>query len=169
RLCPITEADARAMLDELRGKALLDGFRGTPPADRDALVKVMLAVGGEGGFVESLGDRFAEFELNPVICGPPGAVAVDARLVEAEESPALSKPSSATEDFHRLFAPGSVAVVGASTKKPNFGNMFLGFYKAAGFPGRLVAVHPTAPDIDGVPCVPSLADADVDYALVAVP
>jgi acyl-CoA synthetase (NDP forming) len=182
RLCPVTEADARAMLAELRGRTLLDGFRSRPPVDVDALVKVMLAVGGEGGFVESLGDRLVEFELNPVICAPSGAVAVDARLVEAgapsEPSSPTSSPtssatssptSSATGDFDRLFAPGSVAVVGASTKKPNFGNMFLGFYKAAGYPGRLVAVHPTAPDIDGVPCVPSLADADVDYALIAVP
>ena len=50
--------------------------------------------------------------------------------------------------------------------------MFLGFYKAA-YQGTLVAVHPTATEIDGVPCVPSLgvavADHGVDYALVAVP
>ncbi|MEV4259699.1 CoA-binding protein, partial [Spirillospora sp. NPDC049652] len=72
-------------------------------------------------------------------------------------------------DFDRLFAPRGVAVVGASTKRPNFGNMFLTFYKAAGYAGRLVAVHPSAEEIDGVPCVPSLAEADVDYALVAVP
>ncbi|GLZ04458.1 CoA-binding protein [Actinomadura sp. NBRC 104412] len=170
RLCPITEADARAMLDELRGRAILDGFRGGPAIDRDALVKVLLAVGGEGGFVESLGDRLEEFELNPVICGPSGAIAVDARLLEAAPSPTVSAyGDTPSTDFDRLFAPRSVAVVGASTKKPNFGNMFLGFYKAAGFKGRVVAVHPTAPEIDGVLCVPSLAGSEVDYALVAVP
>ncbi|MFD0691383.1 acetate--CoA ligase family protein [Actinomadura fibrosa] len=176
RLCPITEDDARAMLDELRAAALLDGFRGTPPIDKDALVKVLLAVGGPGGIVDTLGDRLTEFELNPVICGPSGAVAVDARLIGPDEA-ALSDPAPppaptpAPSDFDRLFAPRGIAVVGASTKKPNFGNMFLRFYRAAGFTGRLVTVHPTAPEIDGVPCVPSLADAgpDIDYALVAVP
>ncbi|TDD63519.1 acetate--CoA ligase family protein [Actinomadura rubrisoli] len=171
RLCPVTEDDARAMLDELRGRALLDGFRGGPAADLDALVEVLLAVGGPGGVVESLADRFTEFELNPVICGPSGAVAVDARLIGPDEAPPRPAPPAEAADFGPLFAPRGVAVVGASTKKPNFGNMFLGFYKAAGFAGRLVAVHPSAPDIDGVPCVPSLADAGpgIDYALVAVP
>jgi acyl-CoA synthetase (NDP forming) len=157
------------MLDELRGRALLDGLRGRPPADLDALVKVLLAVGGPGGAVESLGARLTEFELNPVICGPSGAVAVDARLLTAEEPAEPSQDGRHDEDFSRLFAPRGVAVVGASTKRPGFGNMFLNFYRAAGFTGRLVAVHPTAPDIDGVPCVPSLDGADVDYALVAVP
>jgi acyl-CoA synthetase (NDP forming) len=185
RLCPITEDDARLMLSELHGAALLDGFRGSPAVDRDALVKVLLAVGGPGGVVESL--DFQEFELNPVICTPEGAVAVDARLLNPssavrerpppvdvrllDPSPAVpERPRAVAEhDFSLLFAPRGVAVVGASTKRPNFGNMFLRFYRDAGYPGRLLAVHPTADEIDGVPCVPSLAGADVDYALVAVP
>ncbi|MFI0450645.1 acetate--CoA ligase family protein [Actinomadura sp. 6N118] len=175
RLCPITEADARAMLDELRGKALLDGYRGQPAIDKDALVKLLLAVGGPGGIVETLGERLVEFELNPVICTPAGAMAVDARIVGpgSLDGPSTMQAETAVPqgDFGRLFAPRGIAVVGASTKKPNFGNMFLGFYKAMGFKGRLVAVHPAASEIDGVPCVPSLAEAgeDIDYALVAVP
>ncbi|MCP2339625.1 acetate--CoA ligase family protein [Actinomadura rupiterrae] len=167
RLAPVTEADAHAMLSELRGSALLDGYRGGPPVDRDALVKVLLAV---SDMVTGLGDGFTEFELNPVICGPSGAVAVDARLVGSLEAEAPGEPTApGVTDFDRLFAPRGVAVVGASTKRPNFGNMFLGFYKAVGYEGRLLAVHPSAAEIDGVPCVPSLAEADVDYALVAVP
>ncbi|MEV5751365.1 acetate--CoA ligase family protein [Actinoallomurus sp. NPDC052308] len=170
RLCPITEDDAREMLSELRGAALLDGLRGSPAVDRDALVKVLLAVGGPGGVAESL--DFREFELNPVICTPGGAVAVDARLLRpapATVEARLPRPEATPQDFARLFAPRGVAVVGASTKRPNFGNMFLGFYRAAGYAGRLVAVHPTADEIDGVPCVPSLDGSGVDYALVAVP
>jgi acyl-CoA synthetase (NDP forming) len=176
RLCPITRDDAREMLTELRGAALLDGFRGAPAVDRDALVEVLLAVGGAGGAAESLGDSPAEFELNPVICGPHGAIAVDAHGSGVPEPAARRRTSGAVPkgggpaDFARLFAPRGIAVVGASAKKPNFGNMFLGFYRVA-YRGRLVAVHPTATEIDGVPCVPSLAAAadGVDYALVAVP
>ncbi|MEV0403584.1 acetate--CoA ligase family protein [Actinoallomurus sp. NPDC050550] len=168
RLCPITEDDARRMLAELRGAALLDGFRGSPAVDRDALVKLLLAVGGPGGVVESLGEGFTEFELNPVICTPEGAVAVDARLLGPADVTPRECAEPLSQNFDLLFAPRGVAVVGASTKRPNFGNMFLGFYRAAGHTG-LVAVHPTADEIDGVPCVPSLEGADVDYALVAVP
>ncbi|MBO2446774.1 acetate--CoA ligase family protein [Actinomadura barringtoniae] len=173
RLAPITEADARAMLNELRGRALLDGFRGQPAIDKEALVKLLLAVGGTGGIIDTLGDGFEEFELNPVIATQDGATAVDARLIGPDSLEELPAPTPAAAeqvgDFGRLFAPRGVAVVGASTKKPNFGNMFLTFYKAMGFEGTLLAVHPSAEEIDGVPCVPSLAEADVDYALVAVP
>ena len=38
RALPLTEADARAMLDEIRAKRILDGVRGAPPVDKDALV-----------------------------------------------------------------------------------------------------------------------------------
>ncbi|MCD0448503.1 acetate--CoA ligase family protein [Actinocorallia sp. API 0066] len=185
RLLPVTERDVRDMLDELRGKALLTGYRGRPGVDVDALVKTVLAVADALASPAFAG--FAEFELNPVICSPSGAVAVDARLVpgrrEDEEGTshrAAAVPSErGTREtlaldphqkvtFNALFAPRAVAVVGASTRKPNFGNMFLGFYRKA-FSGPVYAVHPTASAIDGVPCVRSLAEADVDYALVAVP
>ncbi|NUR83958.1 MAG: CoA-binding protein, partial [Nonomuraea sp.] len=161
-LCPITAGDARAMLTSLRGSPLLYGARGTPAVDVDALVKLLLTIGGPGGLWERL--DLGEFEINPLIASPAGAVAVDARYLPGQATPA---PAVRDADFSALFEPRAVAVVGASTSRPNFGNMFLEFYKAAGIP--LVAVHPTAAEIGGVPAVPSLRDAEVDYALVAVP
>ncbi len=162
RLAPITAADAVDMLAGLRGRPLLDGGRGRRPVDQDALVRVLVAVGEI-----ALRPDVAEFELNPVIATPDGAVAVDARLLRA--SPAVPSPRVPETDFGPLFAPRGVAVVGASTRRPNFGNMFLDFYRRAGFGSQLVAVHPEASDVDGVAAVPSLADVAADYALVAVP
>ncbi len=83
RICPVTEADAMEMLSSLRARAVLSGLRGQPAADIGALVRVLLAAGGAGGVAETLSGTLAEFELNPVICTPGGAVAVDARLVLA--------------------------------------------------------------------------------------
>ncbi|TDD11418.1 CoA-binding protein [Nonomuraea deserti] len=165
RLCPITEEDARSMLASLRGAALLRGWRGGPPVDADAVVELLVTVAGPGGLWERL--ELGEFELNPVIAGPSGVVAADARhLPAAAPAPVAARPPA---DFLPLFEPRAVAVAGASTTRPNFGNMFLGFYREAGVP--LVAVHPEADEVSGVPAVrpPALADADVDYALVAVP
>lgn len=163
RLCPVSERDARGMLASLRGSRLLYGHRGAPPVDVDAVVKLLMTVGGPGGLWERL--ELGEFELNPVIAGPAGVTAVDARYLPGDApAHAASRPSG---DFLPLFEPKAVAVVGASTTRPNFGNMFLEFYKAAGIP--LVAVHPEAEEVAGVRAVPSLASADVDYALVAVP
>jgi acyl-CoA synthetase (NDP forming) len=163
RLCPVSERDARRMLASLRGSPLLHGHRGTPPVDVDAVVKLLMTVGGPGGLWERL--ELGEFELNPVIATATGVTAVDARYLPGD-APAPPGPRPAA-DFLPLFEPKAVAVVGASTTRPNFGNMFLGFYQAAGVP--LVAVHPEAGEVAGVPAVPSLAQADVDYALVAVP
>ncbi|WP_031165512.1 acetate--CoA ligase family protein [Streptosporangium roseum] len=166
RLCPVSEADARRMLASLRGSRLLRGYRGRPAADMDALVKLLLTIGGAGGLWERL--ELGEFELNPVIATGRGAVAVDARYIPGDRHGEAPRPAPAAEtDFTALFEPRAVAVVGASTNRPNFGNMFLEFYRATGVP--LVAVHPEADEIDGVPAVPTLADADADYALVAVP
>ncbi|WP_433253731.1 acetate--CoA ligase family protein [Streptosporangium sp. CA-135522] len=194
RLCPVSEADARRMLASLRGARLLHGYRGRPAVDLDALVRLLLAIGGDGGLWERL--ELGEFELNPVIATERGVIAVDARYLPAGRASDVTEPAGdrpavpasggngggrperpaggdtgdgpvARTDFTALFEPRAVAVVGASTGRPNFGNMFLEFYRATGVP--LVAVHPEADEIDGVPAVPTLADADADYALVAVP
>ncbi len=50
------------MLGELRGRALLDGVRGRPPADLDALVEVVLRV---QRLALELGDGLAELDINP--------------------------------------------------------------------------------------------------------
>lgn len=169
-LCPASEADARRMLASLRGAPLLHGHRGRPAVDSEALVGLLLAIGGSGGLWERL--DLGEFELNPVIATEEGVVAVDARYLPGTAEPTGPGPGTpgrngSGQDFTALFEPRAVAVVGASASRPNFGNMFLEFYKATGVP--LVAVHPEADEINGVPTVPSLAEADADYALVAVP
>ncbi|MFE0649284.1 acetate--CoA ligase family protein [Streptomyces sp. NPDC059534] len=80
RVPPFGEPEARSMLDELRGRALLDGVRGAPPADVDALVEVVLRV--QRMALELDGD-LAELDINPLMVLPrgQGAVALDALAV----------------------------------------------------------------------------------------
>ncbi|MPY45988.1 acetate--CoA ligase family protein, partial [Streptomyces phyllanthi] len=80
RVPPFGEDQAHAMLDELRGRALLDGVRGAPPADVDALVEVVLRV---QRMALELGDDIAELDINPLMVLPrgQGAVALDALAV----------------------------------------------------------------------------------------
>ncbi|MEV0241232.1 acetate--CoA ligase family protein [Streptomyces sp. NPDC050674] len=77
---PFGEEQARDMLAGLRGRALLDGVRGRPPADRDALVEVVLRV---QRMALELGDQLAELDINPLLVLPrgQGAVALDALAV----------------------------------------------------------------------------------------
>lgn len=83
RLPPVTEADARAMIAQLRGAALLQGARGRPPADVDALVRVILAL--------AFGDvhGISALDLNPVIVRAQGGgvVAVDALVLRSPSGP----------------------------------------------------------------------------------
>jgi len=83
RICPITRLDAAEMLDELKGVALLDGARGRVRASRDAIIDVLLKVGGDNGLLMRHADDFTEADINPLIVSADGAVAVDARFVLA--------------------------------------------------------------------------------------
>jgi acetyltransferase len=78
RQAPVTEAEAGRMLDELRGRALLDGVRGKPPVDRAALTRLVSAVSRFGA---AAGTRLKELDLNPVLAGRDGVTAVDWLMV----------------------------------------------------------------------------------------
>jgi len=78
RVHPITLGDAHDMLAEIRGAKLLDGFRGSPPADRQAVVDVLLRLN------QMVGDltEILEIDINPLMALEPGkgVSAVDARI-----------------------------------------------------------------------------------------
>ena len=80
RLLPVDEAEAWAMLSELRAAPLLGAFRGAPPRDTAALVRVMVAL---SRFGLDLAERLVSVELNPLILHDEGrgVTAVDARLL----------------------------------------------------------------------------------------
>jgi acetyltransferase len=76
-----------------------------------------------------------------------------------------------TYRLNRLFAPRSVALVGASPRPGSLGNAILRNLREADFGGRLCLVNPRYPEIDGLPVVKSLRDLPdtPDVAVVAVP
>ncbi len=85
RICPIEEIDAREMLAELKGAPLLKGARGQKPASEDAIVDVLMKIGGDGGLLMQLEDEIAEADINPLIVSETSAVAVDARFILTEQ------------------------------------------------------------------------------------
>ena len=66
---PFGTDDARRLLDQLKGAALLHGVRGEAPADIDALVDLMVRL---SKFVADHGEQIAEIDLNPVLVHPKG-------------------------------------------------------------------------------------------------
>jgi acyl-CoA synthetase (NDP forming) len=77
-LPPFGAEDARRLIGRLKLARLLGGVRGAPPADLEALAQ---ALSRFSVLVAALGDVVAEIDVNPVIAGPAGAVAVDALMV----------------------------------------------------------------------------------------
>jgi len=73
-LPPVTRSSARAVLARLRLAAVLTGARGQRPADLDAIADAMT---GLSHLAADLGDLLDALDINPLICGPSGAVAAD--------------------------------------------------------------------------------------------
>jgi len=73
-LPPVDPPGARQMLSRLRVAPLLTGFRGRPPADLGAIAEAITAV---SAIACELDGELAALDINPLICGPDGAVAVD--------------------------------------------------------------------------------------------
>lgn len=74
-LAPMKEKDALWLIQQIKGYKLIEGFRGKPAVDKDALIKVILAVSE----IISSGD-VEEIDLNPVSLYPKGAIVLDAKI-----------------------------------------------------------------------------------------
>jgi acetate---CoA ligase (ADP-forming) len=83
RVAPFSAAEAMEMLSEIRAHAILDGVRGQPPADKEAIVDILLRI---NQLVQDF-PEIAELDINPVIVYPQGqgAVAIDMRLILSKD------------------------------------------------------------------------------------
>jgi acetyltransferase len=90
RIAPFSSQEAEAMLGEIRTRALLDGVRGQPSADKAAIVDALLRV---GQLVQDF-PEIVELDINPLVVYPQGqgATAIDMRLALTKE-PAKGVPS----------------------------------------------------------------------------
>jgi len=76
RVTPIDKKEALEMISEIKGYPILKGIRGRKPADIDAVADVLVSV-SELAQKENI----VELDINPLIVGEKGAIAVDARAM----------------------------------------------------------------------------------------
>jgi acetyl-CoA synthetase (ADP-forming) len=89
RVIPITEYDAREMLDEIKAKKILEGVRGKPPVNKDAIVKTLLLISELIMNVSWDTDDNAnqqlpiirELDINPLFANEKEVIAVDCRVI----------------------------------------------------------------------------------------
>jgi acyl-CoA synthetase (NDP forming) len=173
RLAPIDNAQARGMLEELRGGAILRGVRGAPPIDFDAVAALLVKL---SEFAASH-PEVKEMDLNPVVAYDDGFAVLDARVLVA--APAATGGRAADphytarlENLKRALNAETVAVIG---DKRVGGYMWLRAMKRLS--GKLYSVQIDPNEIPGIEAMGvtnyrSLAEIPeprIDYAVSAVP
>ena len=78
RMCPTKKDRALRMINEIKTQTMLDGFRGLPPVDRNALAEMIVKV---SELAIKMDDYIKEIDLNPVIANEDGVFGVDARII----------------------------------------------------------------------------------------
>jgi acyl-CoA synthetase (NDP forming) len=179
RIAPLFDAQADALLDEIKSSKLLGDFRGEKVADRAQLRQVLLGLSRLG--MEH--PEIREVDINPLIVMPDGRVkAVDALVVFEENGAKPMEIGKREEEIEKraqeirqaldvAVNAKSVAVVGAARPRASgFPGMF-GCMRNYGYAGRLYPVNPKLSDIDGIKAYPNLTalPEPVDLVIVTVP
>jgi acyl-CoA synthetase (NDP forming) len=181
RLAPLDERDAHQMIAEVGVSTMSASESGITDAVIDALVDILLSVGGLDGLV--LAEGLVELDINPLIITGESVIAVDAHAATSADGPwdlaALGVvdagerkkiQSELYEALRPLFYPERIVVVGASAKPGKLGFRIMQNLVDFGFVGKLYAVHPSAENIYGCPAFPTVADLPetVDRAIIAI-
>ncbi|MFZ0945243.1 MAG: acetate--CoA ligase family protein [Syntrophobacteraceae bacterium] len=180
RIAPLTLSDARDMVAEIRGKKVVQPFRGEEAADIDQLCQTLVALGEIG---IKYGDVL-EIDINPLKIRPNGKpVAVDALVVvKAGGGTACQEgrlPSAAPEGMGGasrgklgpFFEPAGVAIIGASATPHKPGNDVIKNILANGYAGKLFLVNPKGGEILGFPVHTSITGLPygIDLAVIILP
>lgn len=164
RSIPLSEYDAEDMIEEIKGYALLKGYRGHSadvPALRDLLLKISDLV------MEN--PEIKEMDLNPVFVYHEGYKVVDARIILGEPRVGAGQ-AIPKQNLHDLFYPKSIAVIGASGTRGKLGwNVFTNLV-CHNFEGKLYPINPKAEEIHGIKAYPKVSDVPepVDVAIILV-
>ena len=167
RMLPITTSDAKSMLNELKGSALLKGFRGSEPIDTNMVAKMLVQIGKLG--VENA-DYINSVDFNPVIVYPKSHFVVDAKIILDKEikKNSISKAKPNIESMESFFTPESVALVGASATPGKIGNSVLVALGKQDYKGKVYPINPKQESILGIKCYPSLDAINEKVDLVVV-
>jgi acetyl coenzyme A synthetase (ADP forming)-like protein len=170
RLAPLSQAEARSMLDSIGGAEMLRGVRGSEPVDAPALAHVIERV---SALVTDF-PEISEFDLNPVFASAGGAIAADVRILVAPDAavePVRPSREEILRVMDRMMNPRAVAVIGASSEDGKIGNSVMKNLINGGYAGDIYPINPKADEILGRMAYPSIKDVpgEVDVAVFAIP
>ena len=170
RVLPVTKNEAVKMLESLRGKDILKGFRGSKPIDSDMLSEAIVNIGNLG--VDMAG-KYESIDFNPVVVYPDNYYVVDAKIILKEKSSddAISMASPDSSYMDLFFNAKSVALIGASPEEGKIGNSVMESLVKHDYKGKVYPVNAKGyPEIMGVKAYKNLMDIEdtVDVVIVTV-
>lgn len=169
RIAPLTEADAREMIGEIKAQRFLGAFRGEAAVDRDALIRTLMGLSR----LAIDHPEVSEIDINPLLISATGDVcAVDALVVLNPEIEVQKYPPAV--DSHALgslFYPHSIAFVGVSAGFGKWGHSLFTITASRGYKGDIYLVNPKGGTIANRPVYRTVGEipGKVDLAVVTVP
>jgi 3-hydroxypropionyl-CoA synthetase (ADP-forming) len=168
RVLPITKQDAIEMIEDLKGKQILKGFRGSEPVDIDMLATALVNIGNLG---TDMAAYYESIDFNPVIVYPHDYYVVDAKIILNEkplpEAISKSQPDSSFMDV--FFNASSIALIGASPERGKVGNSVFESLVKHEYKGKVFPVNAKGyPEIMGIKAYKSLEDINEPVEVVVV-
>ncbi len=169
RMLPVDREDVQEMIEELRGKMFLKGYRGNPPLNEEAFLETILNIGGLGLDVAGL---YESMDFNPVLVTAESAIAVDAKIIlpRGAEICGISNAQPEIGNLDKFFEPRAVALIGASTIPDKIGYVVADSLINHDFAGTVYPITRGGKEIFGLKSFESLRDVPekVDLAVVVV-
>lgn len=165
RVLPIDEQEAAAMIGEIKGRTLLEGYRGLQPISRDMLSELLVQAGRMG--VE-LAPKLDSVDLNPIMVWPDDHRVLDAKILLRDEAQTVEQTPPNTQDLAKFFQADSVALVGASSTPGKIGNAVLDSLANYEYKGRVFPINPKRDEVMGQKAYPDLTSIPEPVELVVV-
>jgi 3-hydroxypropionyl-CoA synthetase (ADP-forming) len=170
RVLPLTREDALEMIEELQGKMLLKGYRGSEPINMEVLTKALLNIGKLG---YDISPYYDSIDFNPVIVYPDTYYVADAKIILSEHPryDVISSIEPNSTNMDMFFNAKSIALIGASPEIGKIGNSVLETLVKHDYRGKVYPVNAKGyPEIMGIPAYKSLDDIKdpIDVVIVTV-
>ena len=168
RVLPITPKDIEEMVESLRGKTMLKGFRGSEPIDHATISDMLMKISKLG---VDAAPYYESVDFNPVILYPHDYFVVDAKML-LREKPDLEIMSKAEPDSSYMdlfFNAKSVALIGASPEAGKIGNSVLQSLAKHDYKGKVFPVNAKGyQEIMGIKAYKNLDEIDEQIDVVVV-
>ncbi len=168
RVLPITKQDALDMVNDLKGKKILEGFRGAAAVDKDMIANALVSIGDLG---TEMAPSYESIDFNPVIFYEKDYYVVDAKIIlrKAIDPNAISRAQPDSSYMDLFFNAKSIALIGASPEPGKVGNSVLESMVKHDYKGKVYPVNAKGyPEIMGIKAYKSLDDINENVELVVV-